>query len=56
MNLENLTYDRWDFVEKKEESLIQCDKKDCKERGNYIRCYFIYKTCIHYQRKNAKES
>jgi len=37
--------------------LIFCDKKDCKERGEYTKCYFdgCY-NCIHYLKYKGSEN
>jgi hypothetical protein len=37
-------------VIEKNAELVWCPKKDCKERGDYIRCYFdIYENCDLYR-------
>ncbi len=33
----------------KEETLVFCDKKDCPDRGEYMKCYFdLYRNCRLY--------
>lgn len=41
--------DLFNRVEKKEDDLVICDFKNCKEYGEYIRCYFdIFQNCPIY--------
>ena len=48
MNKEELEFK----VKEKQEELVFCPLKDCKERGEYIKCYFdIYVNCDFYTKQ-----